>query len=183
MTIPLWTEAQLAVGGALRLACGDRRGLGAFDVSIDGFWRSFRAAAICYPIYLVLLALNISDAKWTHFGVPSIVVVETIKYVIAWVAFPLILIPTTDLIHRSDRFLSFMVVYNWSQIPQLLLFVMIDLGGAVQLVALIAFLAVLTYEWYIARVALNATRAQAVLIVIIDQVLGTILDRVAQALY
>jgi hypothetical protein len=51
---------------------------------------------------------------------------------------------------------------------------------AVQLVALIA---VLVYEWYIGRVALGVTGAQAALIVIIDQVLGTALDRIAQAIY
>jgi len=50
MTVSPWAEVQLAVGGALRLACGDRRGLGFFDASLDGFWRSFRAAEICYPM-------------------------------------------------------------------------------------------------------------------------------------
>ena len=65
MTVSPWIEVQLAVGGALRLACGDRRGLGFFDVTIDGFWRSFRAAAICYPLYLFLLISRVGAAKWT----------------------------------------------------------------------------------------------------------------------
>ena len=63
MIISAWTEVQLAIGGALKLARGDARGLGFFDLSIDGFWRSFRAAAICYPLYLFLLIARVSAAQ------------------------------------------------------------------------------------------------------------------------
>ena len=73
MTVPAWLEVQLAVGGALRLARGDPRGLGFFDTSIDGFWRSFRAAAICYPFFLMLLASRVSAAHWAASGAPRIV--------------------------------------------------------------------------------------------------------------
>src|SRR5207302_3287187 len=34
VTVPAWVEVQLAVGGALKLARGDRRGLGFFHTSI-----------------------------------------------------------------------------------------------------------------------------------------------------
>ena len=64
MTVSPWIEVQLAVGGALRLACGDRRGLSFFDASLDGFWRSFRAAAICYPMFLFLLGSRVTAAQW-----------------------------------------------------------------------------------------------------------------------
>jgi hypothetical protein len=78
MTVSPWAEVQLAVGGALRLACGDRRGLGFFDASLDGFWRSFRAAAICYPMYLFLLTARVTSAQWTAAGWPTVIFVETI---------------------------------------------------------------------------------------------------------
>jgi len=191
MTVPPWTEVQLAVGGALRLACGDRSGLGFFDTTVAGFRRSFRAAAICYPLYLLLLATHIAPAKWDQYGVPSILAVETIKYVIAWVAFPLVVLPVADLLDRGGRAFAFLTVYNWSQIPQFLLFTIIGLDGAsgllplsaAQSIELVAFLGVLLYEWFVARVALGATAAQAALIVIIDQVLGTALDQTARVLY
>ena len=95
MTIPPWTEVQLAVGGALKLARGDPRGLDFFDTSIDGFWRSFRAALISYPFFLILLAFRVSAAHWEESGVLRIVAIETIGYVIAWVAFPLLVLPLT----------------------------------------------------------------------------------------
>jgi hypothetical protein len=191
MIPPSWAEVQLAVGGALRLACGDRGGLAFFDTTIGGFWRSFCAATICFPFYLLLLGFHITTAQWNQYGGVSIVTVEAIKYVIAWVAFPLIILPISDLFDRGNRFLAFMVVYNWSQIPQFALFMVIGLDGAtgllppsiLQPVQFAALIAVLVYEWYIGRVALGVTGAQATLIVIVDQVLGTALDRIAQAIY
>src|SRR5579863_2763786 len=125
-----WTEVQTAVAGALRLAVGDRRGLGLFDTSIDGFWRSFRAGAICYPLYAVLLGFRVTAAQWEASGVVPILVVETIAYVISWVAFPLLILPVARQFHRDDRFLAFMVAYNWSQIPQTVLVLLVGLNGA-----------------------------------------------------
>src|ERR1051326_2695758 len=115
-TVPAWTEVQLAVGGALRLAVGDRRGLSLFDISIDGFWRSFRAGVICYPLYLLLLSLRVSGPLWEKSGVATILIVETIAYVISWVLFPLVILPLLRQLGRGDRFLAFMVAYIWSQI-------------------------------------------------------------------
>jgi hypothetical protein len=191
MNSAAWTEVQLAVGGALRLAVGDRRGLGVFDVSIDGFWRSFRAGAICYPLYLLLLSLRISALHWEASGVASILAVETIAYVISWVAFPLVILPLARQLGRADRFLAFMVAYNWSQIPQTALVVLVGLESATGLLppsgaafaGFLAAIATLVYEWYIARVALAVTGAQATLVVIIDLVLSTALGRVAEQLY
>jgi len=191
MTAPAWAEVQLAVGGALRLARGDASGLGCFDTSIDGFWRSFRAAVICYPLFLILLALRVSSAHWAAAGMFRIVAVETIGYVISWVAFPLLVLPVTRWLGRENRFLAFIVAYNWSQIPQTALFVLVGAdaatglfpSGAAQLVGFIAAIAVLVYEWYIARVALQVSASQAVPVVALDVLLGALLSRITEGLY
>lgn len=191
MTVSAWVEVQLAVGGALRLACGDRRGLGFFDVSLDGFWRSFRAAAICYPMYLFLLSSRVTSAQWAAAGWPTVILVETIAYVIAWVAFPLLMLHIAHWLGRDHRFLAFMVAYNWSQVPQTVLLTIIGLDAAtglfppnvVHFAEAIAVIAVLVYEWYIARVALAVSGPQAALVVVVDVVLGTTLGRVAQGLH
>ena len=191
MTVSPWVEVQLAVGGALRLACGDRRGLGFFDASLDGFWRSFRAAAICYPMYLFLLGTRITSAQWAATGWPTVIFVETIAYVIAWVAFPLLMLHIAHWLGRDHRYLAFMVAYNWSQVPQTVLLTIVGLDAAtglfpghiIQFVEAIATIAVLVYEWYIARVALAVSGPQAALVVVIDVVLGTTLGRVAQGLH
>jgi hypothetical protein len=190
-TVSAWTEVQLAVGGALRLAVGDRRGLGFFDASIEGFWRSFRAGVICYPLYLFLVSFRVADAQWEASGVAPILIVETIAYVISWVGFPLLILPVSRHLGRATRFLPFMVVYNWSQIPQTVLFVLVGLDTATGLLppsgahfaGLLAAIAALVYEWYIARVALAVTGTQATLVIIIDLLLSTTVGRIAQSLY
>jgi hypothetical protein len=191
MTSAAWTEVQTAVVGTLRLAVGDRRGLGLFDTSIDGFWRSFRAGVICYPLYLLLVGFRVKAAQWEASGVAPILIVETIAYVITWVAFPLLILPVARQLRRDDRFLAFMVAYNWSQIPQTVVVVLVVLDGATGLLpaseasfaGLLAIIATLVYEWYIARVALAVTGAQAALVVIIDLLLNTAMGRVATGLY
>jgi hypothetical protein len=191
VTARAWAEVQLAVGGALKLARGDASGLGFFDTSIEGFWRSFRAAAICYPFFLILLAFRVSAAHWAASGVPRIVIVETIGYAISWVAFPLLVLSLTRWLGRENRFIPFIVVYNWSQILQTALFVIAaagaasglfpgDVGNAVDFAAAVA---VLVYEWYIARVALQVSASQAVPVVVLDIALGIVLSRITEGLY
>ena len=186
-----WQEARLAVAGTLRLAIGDRGGLACFDRTLDGFWRSFRAAVICYPLYLVLLAMRITLAEWERSGGWHIVTVETIGYVIAWVAFPLLMLNVTRVIGRAHRFFDFMVPYNWCQVPQSVLLVLVGIESetgilgaqAGETIDLVAAFATLVYEWYIARIALETTGSAAAFVVLVDLVLGVALSRVSGSLY
>jgi hypothetical protein len=186
-----WAEAWLALTGALRLAHGDRGGLLCFDRSLDGFWRSFRAAAVTYPLYLVLLTMRVSLAEWQRSGGGRIVLVETIGYVIAWVAFPLVMLAVTRWIGRAHRFFDFLVPYNWCQVPQSALFVVVGMATesgilgdpAGESLDIVAAIATLVYEWYIARVALDTTGSTAAFIVLVDLVLGVFISRVAGSLY
>jgi hypothetical protein len=191
MPTTAWLEVRLALLGALRLARGDRGGLSCFDRSADGFWRSFRAAVIAYPLFLVLLSMRVTVAEWERSGGLIIVAVETIAYVIAWAAFPLIMLTVTRWIGRPHRFFDFMVPYNWSQVPQSALFVLIGLetesgvlGAApAQVIEIAAAIAVLVYEWFIARVALDATASTAAFVVFVDLLLGVLISHVAGTLY
>jgi len=187
----VWVEAQLALVGTLRLARGDRRGLSCFDRSLDGFWRSFLAAVISYPLYLVLLAMRVSVAEWERSGAWRIVTVETIGYVIAWVGFPLLILYVVRWLGRAHRFFDFMVPYNWCQVPQSALFVLVGLvsaGGmlsaqASETIDMLAAIATLVYEWFIARVALDTTGLIAAFVVLLDLVLGVLISRVTGGLY
>jgi len=180
-----------ALVGSLRLAKGDRRGLDCFDRSLDGFWRSFFAGVLSYPLYLALLTMRVSTGEWATAGAVRIILVETIGYVIAWVAFPLLMLSVTRWIGRQHRFFDFMVPYNWCQLPQSVLFVLVGLGSesgmlgvpAAQAIEVAAAIAVLVYEWYIARVGLETSGAAATLVVLVDLVLGIIVSRAAGSLY
>jgi hypothetical protein len=84
-----------------------------------------------------------------------------------------------------------MVPYNWSQLPQSALFVLVGLQSTsdaisaqpAQVIEIAAAIAVLGYEWFIARVALETTAAAAALVVLVDLVLGVLISHVASSLY
>lgn len=192
MTTASWAaEAWLALTGALRLARGDANGLAYFDASERGFWQSFRAGVLCYPLYLVLLAFPIEIGTPEEIDPVRQLVVETIHYVISWVAFPLLMLPLVDRLQRGNRFFGFMVAYNWCQLPQMVVFTTVALTGATGLLSgegvliadLVVGIAALVYEWYIARVALAVSRPQAVVVIVVDIALATLLTHVSTALY
>ena len=188
---PAVAEAWLAITGALRLARGDRGGLVCFDASLEGFWNSFWAAALCYPLYLILLAFPIQIGDAVELDVWQVLAIETIHYVISWVAFPLLMLPLVDWLQRGDRYFGFMVAYNWCQVPQTVVFAVVALAGGVGLISargmlvadLIAGLAALVYEWYVSYVALAVSRPRAALVILADVVLATALSHVSAALY
>jgi len=62
MAIP--ADIAKALHGAWRLARFDRAGLAFFGHDEAAFIRSFGAAVIIYPAFLVLLALRLSDTEW-----------------------------------------------------------------------------------------------------------------------
>ncbi|HZT89924.1 MAG TPA: hypothetical protein VFA12_18280 [Stellaceae bacterium] len=184
-------EVRLALAGALRLARGDRTGLACFDASADGFWRSFRAAVLGYPLYLVLLLMRVGEAEWDRAGAVRIVTVETIDYVINWTAFALAMVSMARWLGCERRYFAFMTAYNWCQLPEMALFALLALemqSGLLpprvsQFVQLAAAVAVLVYEWYIARVALETTPPGAASVVLLNLVLGLLVSQVAEFLY
>jgi hypothetical protein len=180
-----------ALHGAWRLARFDRSGLALFEHGEGAFWRSFRAALIAYPAFLVLLTLRLGDAEWQDADLLRIFLVETIGYVIAWVAFPLLMLPATRFLGRGHLWLDFIIIYNWSQILQYALFFFAT--GLAQSNILpeplasgilsAATVAVLVYEWFIARVALDIAGPAAAMIVLLDLVLGALISRAAELLH
>jgi len=191
MATAAWAEAWLALTGTLRLARGDPRGLACFDPTEAGFWHSFRAAVLCYPLYLILLAFPIELGTPPELDPWRVVIVETIHYVISWVAFPLLMLPLVDRLRRSDRYFPFMTAYNWCQVPQTAVFAAVALAGGVGILStqgmlvadLIVGIAALVYEWFVSRVALAVSRPRAALVILADVLLATLLSHISSSLY
>lgn len=191
MATAWWAEAWLALTGALRLARGDRGGMACFDASEEGFWHSFRAGVLCYPLYLILLAFPIEIGPAPELDPLRVLLVETIHYVISWVAFPLLMIPLVDWLRRGQHYFVFMGAYNWCQVPQTAVFALVAIGGGAGLLStegtLVAYLVVgiaaLVYEWYVSFVALEVSRPKAALVIAVDVMLATILGHISSSLY
>jgi hypothetical protein len=117
--------------------------------------------------------MRVTLAEWERSGGWRIVTVETIGYVIAWVAFPLLMLSVTRVIGKAHRFFDFMVPYNWCQVPQSVLLVLVGIESetgilgtqASETIDVVAAIATLVYEWYIARIALETTSSAAAFVV------------------
>jgi hypothetical protein len=188
--MPSRAEMARAIHTAWRLARLDRSAFHDFDLSHRGVWQSFWAAAICYPAFLLLLFTRLDADTMTQSGLLHIAIVETIGFVVAWTGFPLAVIFYCKWLGREDEGYAFIVAYNWSQVIQtgaLLLAAFFDATIAPENLAagidLIAYGAVLAYEWFVALVALGAGGWIALSIVFIDLALGSIIAILAQSLY
>lgn len=173
-----------AVYGALRLALLDRKGLDCFEDTIEAYWKSFGAAAILAPAYALLLFVRLleTDVKAGWF---TIAVVETLAYIVSWVAFPLIMIYVCDRIGRFDRYLRYIVAHNWSNVIQVAVFLGVTIvstaflgGGHSAFLGLAATVAILFYQWFIARAALEITGRGAAAIVGLHLVISILINLV-----
>jgi len=179
-------EIFAALYGAYRLAHFDDQGMRYFDTTIPGFWRSFFAAVLVAPLYLVLLLVRYPTLV-NEVPLGRFVAIELIAYVIAWVAFPLIMVSVAKAIDREDNFIRYIVAYNWAAVLQnglyLPIAIMASSGvlpeAAATTLGLLALLAIVIYTWFITRTALDIQSGMAAGIVGLDFLLSVIINAIA----
>jgi hypothetical protein len=182
-------EVSLGLFGAWRLAHLDPRGMEYFDRSIDGFWRSFWAAAVMAPAYILIVALRLIERPTTS-GSLRIALVEIIGYAIGWTAFPLAAWYMLRALDKQDRYFGYIVAYNWANVLQICVYLPVTAlsaaGGlpdaVMSVLALGATAAVVFYQYFIARTALQVDMPIAAGIVFIDLMIGILLHGLIIAL-
>jgi hypothetical protein len=188
--MPKASEIAQALYGTWRLALLDRRGMQCFDLSHRGVWRSFWAAALVYPGFVVLVWSRLDATTVAQSGLAHILLVESIGYVVAWTAFPLAIIGLCQTLGREDQGFEFITAYNWAQVLQTVVLLLVVLvidqllpASARPDLGFLAYVVLLAYEWFIALVAIGAGGWVATAVVFIDLVLGTFIVAIAGALY
>ncbi|MEX2643818.1 MAG: hypothetical protein WD270_10215 [Acetobacterales bacterium] len=182
-------EISTALFACWRLARRDASAMRFFDTSLPGVWRSFFAAAIAYPPFLLLKLLG-HPATGEPVDPFRFFAIHSIAYVVGWTLFPLAMVLLTEVLDREDRLFRFLVAFNWSNVLQvaLLTTVAVLAAGSVlpdplgPLAMLAATIAVLWYEWYIATVSLHVDGSQAAVVVIADVILGIAIAGIATAM-
>jgi hypothetical protein len=187
--MPNLGETLKALYGAYRLARFDAGGIQFFDDSISGFWKSFFAAVIIAPLFLFLLLMRfqVDTAELSAFRYFS---VEAIAYVIRWVAFPLIMVSVVKVLDRDDKYLVFIVAYNWASVLQSALFLtaaILSIGGLIPpsaggFLSVVILAAVLIYAGFVTRTALDLPGGTAAAIVAFEFFLGVVIDMTAESL-
>ncbi len=173
--MPNAREVARALYAAWRLMRFDPQGFAWFDLSADGFWRSFFAAALVAPAYLVIIAFEFSErsidssAVWVTF-------VFLVAYALEWIVWPLAAIPITRLLGLSTNYVALIVATNWINVPQSLLVAgaavldqWVGLAGVIgPFLTLGTTLYVLIYQWFATRVALDTQGLTAAGVVILQ---------------
>lgn len=180
-----------ALYGDFRLLRLDKNAFVFFNPSLEGFWRSFAAAALLAPVYAVLLLVDVAQGVTEQpFRFLS---VQAIAYVMGWVAFPLLMVHLSRALQREEHFFRYMVAYNWFQILPLAAFVVLTLiasagGGAAQplgiaqFLAMVLFAATMVYNWFIAREGLQVDGMTAAGVVFADFILSLVIEAVTLSL-
>lgn len=188
--IPSLREIVASLYGSWRLAHFDRTGIAYFDKTVEGFWRSFFAAILVVPLYAIMLGLRYAadgePGSPMHYGL-----VEAVSYLISWFAYPVVMLSLTEALDCRDRFVGYIVAYNWSMVLQNCLLIPIATLNALQVLGpdiatllwLVAVVAVLAYLWFIVRAGLGVPPLTAVGIVSVDVLLSLLINAITDNLH
>ena len=176
-------EIVRALFGAFLLARRDARGMGYFDISVEGFWRSFFAAVLVVPLFAIIVALHRPEGG-TEISVGRQFLGQTIRYALDWAAYPVIMAVIVRLMNLGHLYVGYIVAYNWSKVLINALFLVmavlaapdivpVTLIGFLQLAALIA---VIYYLWFITCTALQLAWYVGVAMVAIEFVASLLVD-------
>jgi hypothetical protein len=167
--------------GAYRLAWFDPSGMTNFNLTVEGFWRSFFAAVLVAPAYAILIAMQLS-AETDELNLALVLLTEGIGYVLAWSAFPLIAIVLTRLLGLDRNYVALIVAVNWSAVLQTGAFLAVLLLGLIApeglgtLIVTLTTLAILIYQWFVIRTALDTTGGIALMLLLVDLVVTTMIN-------
>ena len=187
--MPTGVQIAAALYGAWRLLRMDRNGLSYFEQTPEGFYRSFYAALLVAPGYLILVLIHLADLE-TQAGGLRIITVEIIAYVISWTAYPLIMFRIADAIGRSSGYITFVVAFNWSKMIHMLIFLpiaAISFTGLLPealslLLSFAATIGILVYQWFITRTALDIGGGAATGLVVLDVIIGIVIKFISDGL-
>ena len=187
--MPSGQEVASGLRGAWRLLRVDAGGLADFDQSVEGFWKSFYAAVLTAPAYVIVVALHLSGVEPVG-GFLHLVLVEGCGYVIEWVAYPLAAFYIAEMIGKQETYIRFIVALNWSRVIQMILYLPVLLlveaeAFAPQFGGLLSFvvtIAVLIYQWYVTRSALAVHGLPAGLLVALDVAISIIIVQITDAM-
>lgn len=169
-----------SIDAALRLALRDRAAWNGFDLTADGFYRSFFAVVLVMPfnilfdLFLQRLATETDGVQRTY-EMPD-ATFSTLALCAQWLIFPLMALFLLRFLGYAGRYSALVIAHNWgSVVVQFINLPIVVLYSSGIISAALAidfyFIAIgltLYYRYYIAQTALDSPAHIAVAIVIID---------------
>ena len=166
--IPNSREILYRTYGAWRLARFDAGGRQYFDDAPDAALRSFFAAVLVAPAYLISLLLQGSQAS--DIEPLTAVLVFLLAYSLEWTVFPVVVYYVCQAIDRQQAFFRYLSAINWASMIShhlLLVLTLLVVGGVIpaSIVSLVSFAFhayLMAYLWFITRHCLEVSAPAAV---------------------
>ena len=185
-------EIRRSLVGSWALLRGRPDGMNAFDLSVDGFWRSFQVFFLLLPPFVVsLLAerrLILSEIPVPSDEFPDgrFAVAQLFGFAIDWVMLPLLLAVLARPLAISHGYAAFIVARNWTSLiavipftlPALLYLLDIVTAPVMIVLTLAAMAIVMHYRYQVARIALKAPVGLAIGVVVLDLLLSLLIGEV-----
>ena len=172
-------ETVTGLFAAWRMFMRDRRAIALFDDSLMGVIKSFFCAVLVLPGYILIMALGPGDGS-AEVGFFRLVTVNAAAYVVLWVAWPLLMAYIAPALDRDAEYFRYVVAYNWSWAPQILLILIVILLAASGVVPrdilvtlnIAAIVVMVLYHLFILRVALRLTLLLGIALVVAELILS-----------
>ncbi|WP_341894918.1 hypothetical protein [Ferrovibrio terrae] len=115
MALPHKAEILSALKGLGLLLRGDGRALLYYDLSLDGFWRSFWLPLLMLVAYALLMRPDAVEQAYWGDDTTAFALVQVVKFAVAWAAYFALIAGLSRLYGLGQRFAVFVVLYNWAQ--------------------------------------------------------------------
>lgn len=185
MTLPSQAETLRSIYAVWRLVRADRSALTLLDDSPEGFVKSFFAAALVAPLWILHEWMRLGDERIAT-GPFGLVAIEGLTYAISWMAFPVAMIFVAEALGRGGRYFRHIVAWNWAVVIQALFVVPLAvLAGEVQALAgllLFAQIAIFVYQWYVTRATLEVESFPAIGVVFMGWTLDLLIAGVGHSM-
>lgn len=176
-----------------RMLLRDPRAVSLFENSHAGALRSYWAAAVILPVYVLVVGIEYATPSESyanfgtlaaHSGLLSATLAEFCIFTLCWfVAWPLVVDRLAAYLDCEENFFRYVAAYNWMHVPYVLaglLFWTGKMSGVIHdgnaFIASISLLGVLwTYHWFVLRHALGLNGGYAAMLVALEFVFVTML--------
>ena len=186
-------EATRGLFATWRMFLRDPRAASLFENSHAGAVRSYWAAAIILPVYVLVASIEYAVPSESyanfgklaeHAGLLSATLAEFCIYTLCWfVAWPLVVDRLAPYLDCEKNFFRYVAAYNWMHVPYVLVGLLFWTGKMYGVIhdgnsfaASITLLAMLwTYHWFVLRHALGLNGGYAGMLVALEFIFVTML--------
>lgn len=184
-------EIVRAFQGSWALFQRREEGLRAFDLTVEGFWRSFGVAVLLIPPLIITsfaeraLLLREVGIEPGQFAEGSFWLLQGSGFIVDWLLTPVVLALLARPFGFSSTYVPFVVVRNWTSllavcpylVPAILYLLGIISGGIMVFLTLLAMLTVLYYRFIVVRMALRTSMGLSIGIVLLDFLLSILIGQ------